>query len=43
MCISARHDFAPSVMAGDGVRFTEMKPGDNAIVRSVPMRTPDGA
>ena len=36
------HDFAPSVMGGDGVRFTEMKPGDNAIVRSVPMRTPDG-
>ncbi|HTB36734.1 MAG TPA: aromatic ring-hydroxylating dioxygenase subunit alpha [Reyranella sp.] len=36
------HDFAPSTMEGDGVRFTEMKPGDNAIVRSVPMRTPDG-
>jgi phenylpropionate dioxygenase-like ring-hydroxylating dioxygenase large terminal subunit len=36
------HDFAPSIMEGDGVRFTEMKPGDNAIVRSVPMRTPDG-
>jgi phenylpropionate dioxygenase-like ring-hydroxylating dioxygenase large terminal subunit len=36
------HDFAPSVMEGDGVRFTEMKAGDNAIVRSVPMRTPDG-
>jgi phenylpropionate dioxygenase-like ring-hydroxylating dioxygenase large terminal subunit len=36
------HDFAPSVMAGDGVRFTEMAPGDNAIVRSVPMRAPDG-
>jgi hypothetical protein len=36
------HDFAPSVMADDGVRFTEMKPGDNAIVRSVPMRQPDG-
>ena len=36
------HDFAPSVMEGDGVRFTEMKPGDNAIVRIVPMRTPDG-
>ena len=36
------HDFAPSVMEGDGVRFTEMKPGDNAIVRSVPMRTSDG-
>lgn len=36
------HDFAPSVLPGDGVRFTDMKPGDNAIVRSVPMRTPDG-
>jgi phenylpropionate dioxygenase-like ring-hydroxylating dioxygenase large terminal subunit len=36
------HDFAPSVMEGDGVRFTEMRPGDNAIVRSVPMRTPNG-
>ncbi len=36
------HDFAPSVMAGDGVRFTEMAPGDNAIVRSVPMKSPDG-
>ena len=39
---SGTHDFAPSVMDGDGVRFTEMKPGDNAIVRTVPMRTPDG-
>jgi phenylpropionate dioxygenase-like ring-hydroxylating dioxygenase large terminal subunit len=36
------HDFAPSVMAGDGVRFTAMRPDDNAIVRSVPMRRPDG-
>jgi phenylpropionate dioxygenase-like ring-hydroxylating dioxygenase large terminal subunit len=36
------HDFAPSVMTGDGVRFTAMKSGDNAIVRSVPMRKPDG-
>lgn len=38
------HDFAPSVMpgGGDGVRFTEMAPGDNAIVRSVPMKTQDG-
>jgi phenylpropionate dioxygenase-like ring-hydroxylating dioxygenase large terminal subunit len=36
------HDFAPSVMAGDGVRFTEMKSDDNAIVRSVPMKQPDG-
>ena len=36
------HDFAPSVMTGDGVRFTDMKPGDNAIVRSVPMKKPNG-
>lgn len=36
------HDFAPSVLDGDGVRFTDMKPGDNAIVRSVPLRRPDG-
>jgi phenylpropionate dioxygenase-like ring-hydroxylating dioxygenase large terminal subunit len=36
------HDFAPSAMTGDGVRYTEMKPGDNAIVRSVPMKVPDG-
>ena len=36
------HDFAPSVLDGDGVRFTDMKPGDNAIVRSVPLRSPDG-
>jgi len=36
------HDFAPSATAGDGVRYTEMKPDDNAIVRSVPMRRPDG-
>jgi phenylpropionate dioxygenase-like ring-hydroxylating dioxygenase large terminal subunit len=36
------HDFAPSATAGDGVRYTEMKPGDNAIVRSVPMNKPDG-
>lgn len=36
------HDFAPSVMAGDGVRFTDMKPDDNAIVRSVPLKQPDG-
>ena len=36
------HDFAPSVMAGDGVRFTAMQPDDNAIVRSVPMRQADG-
>ena len=36
------HDFAPSIMAGDGVRFTDMKPDDNAIVRSVPLKQPDG-
>lgn len=36
------HDFAPSVGLGDGVRFTEMAPGDNAIVRSVPMKRADG-
>ena len=36
------HDFAPSVMPGDGVRFTEMKPADSAIVRSVPLLRPDG-
>ena len=36
------HDFAPSLMPGDGVRFTDMKPGDNAIVRSVPLKKPDG-
>ena len=31
------HDFAPSVTGDGGVVFTEMKPGDNAIVRTVPM------
>jgi len=36
------HDFAPSATAGDGVRYSAMKPGDNAIVRSVPMKKPDG-
>ena len=36
------HDFAPSILPGDGVRFTEMKPGDNAIVRSVPLKQPGG-
>jgi len=36
------HDFAPSVMADGGVVFTDMKPGDNAIVRTVPMLKPDG-
>jgi phenylpropionate dioxygenase-like ring-hydroxylating dioxygenase large terminal subunit len=40
------HDFAPSVLAakggGTGVEFTPMGPGDNAIVRHVPMLSPDG-
>ncbi len=36
------HDFAPSILPGDGVRFTDMKPGDNAIARSVPLKSPDG-
>ncbi|SJZ30725.1 Ring hydroxylating alpha subunit (catalytic domain) [Enhydrobacter aerosaccus] len=36
------HDFAPSVLGDDGVRYMDMKPGDNAIVRSVPMRKPGG-
>lgn len=36
------HDFAPSILGSDGVEFTAMAPGDNAIVRSVPLRKPDG-
>ena len=36
------HDFAPSTMKGDGVAFTPMQEGDNAIVRTVPMIKPDG-
>jgi phenylpropionate dioxygenase-like ring-hydroxylating dioxygenase large terminal subunit len=36
------HDFAPSVTADGGVIFTEMRPGHNAIVRTVPMLKPDG-
>jgi phenylpropionate dioxygenase-like ring-hydroxylating dioxygenase large terminal subunit len=36
------HDFAPSVHSGDGVAFTPMRDGDNAIMRSVPMLSPDG-
>jgi phenylpropionate dioxygenase-like ring-hydroxylating dioxygenase large terminal subunit len=36
------HDFAPSVTADGGVVFTDMQPGDNAIVRTVPMLKPDG-
>jgi phenylpropionate dioxygenase-like ring-hydroxylating dioxygenase large terminal subunit len=36
------HDFAPSVPPGSGVEFTPMADGDNAIVRHVPMLSPDG-
>jgi phenylpropionate dioxygenase-like ring-hydroxylating dioxygenase large terminal subunit len=36
------HDFAPSNLAGSGVEFTPMADGDNAIVRHVPMLSPDG-
>jgi phenylpropionate dioxygenase-like ring-hydroxylating dioxygenase large terminal subunit len=36
------HDFAPSVPPGSGVEFTPMQDGDNAIVRHVPMLSPDG-
>ena len=36
------HDFAPSVHGNDGVVFTAMQDGDNAILRSVPMQQPDG-
>ena len=36
------HDFAPSVHPDGGVEFTEMRDGDNAIIRSVPMLSPDG-
>jgi phenylpropionate dioxygenase-like ring-hydroxylating dioxygenase large terminal subunit len=36
------HDFAPSVGVAGGVRFTPMAPGDNAIVRVVPLVRPDG-
>jgi phenylpropionate dioxygenase-like ring-hydroxylating dioxygenase large terminal subunit len=36
------HDFAPSVHPEGGVEFTPMTDGDNAIVRSVPMLSPDG-
>ncbi len=36
------HDFAPSVHPDGGVAFSEMKDGDNAILRSVPMLKPDG-
>jgi len=36
------HDFAPSNHPDGGVQFTPFKPGDNAIVRSVPLLKPDG-
>jgi len=36
------HDFAPSVHPDGGVQFTAFAPGDNAIVRSVPLLRPDG-
>jgi phenylpropionate dioxygenase-like ring-hydroxylating dioxygenase large terminal subunit len=36
------HDFAPSNRPEGGVEFTAMAPGDNAIVRTVPMLQPDG-
>lgn len=37
------HEFAPSVLGDDGVAFTDMADGDNAIVRSVPLVRPDGS
>lgn len=43
------HDFAPSIVpgggndgSGGGVEFTPMAPGDNAIVRTVPLLQADG-
>ncbi len=36
------HDFAPSVHPEGGVRFTPMQPGDNAILRTVPLLQADG-
>jgi phenylpropionate dioxygenase-like ring-hydroxylating dioxygenase large terminal subunit len=36
------HDFAPSHLPGDGVEFTPMAGTDEAILRSVPLRQPDG-
>jgi phenylpropionate dioxygenase-like ring-hydroxylating dioxygenase large terminal subunit len=35
------HDIAPSILPGGGVKFTPMKAGDNAIVRSVPLLKQD--
>ena len=39
---SGTHDFAPSVHDHDGVTYTPMEIGDNAIVRTVPLIKPDG-
>lgn len=36
------HDFAPSVHTEGGVAFTPMSMADNAILRTVPLREPDG-
>jgi len=36
------HDFAPSNHPDGGVQFTPFKPGDNAIVRTVPLLKADG-
>jgi phenylpropionate dioxygenase-like ring-hydroxylating dioxygenase large terminal subunit len=36
------HDFAPSVHPDGGVQFTPMEPGDNAILRTVPLINADG-
>lgn len=36
------HDFAPSNHPDGGVQFTDMTREDNAIVRSVPLLSPDG-
>lgn len=35
------HDIAPSILPGSGVKFIPMKPGDNAIVRTVPLLKQD--
>lgn len=36
------HDFAPSVHPEGGVRFFDMGPGDQAIIRTVPLLEADG-
>jgi phenylpropionate dioxygenase-like ring-hydroxylating dioxygenase large terminal subunit len=36
------HDFAPSVLPPDGVAFTPMADGDNAVLRTVPILRRDG-